>query len=387
MAAAESCGRQNRNLPQQRKDERKAGMDELAGAGNGTGSGSLCAIPLDGAAQTFAEIDAGLVAETLLCERDVSEGVANIAGARLGMLDGSVVAGEFAQQSDNLIEGDAMAGGEIHDLAADGIGMRGQQVALDGVLNEGEVAALLAVAVNDGHLAGKHAATEDGENAGVLRGGILMRTEDVEVAQADGFKAVDAGEGTHVVLAGELGDGVGRDGIGRHLLVLGQRGRVAIRRRRSRVNDATDSGGASGDEQLQRGIDACDVGAERIGDRTGNRRQSCFMKDDFDAVAGARGEVGIGEVAFEELHRFKAEEIVALAGGKVIDAANGVSTGKKRGGKRASDETGSAGDEIARQRKSPECEDESGRMSWLADLIQDTAAKTKATGRDAEVDA
>ncbi len=82
------------------------------------------------------------------------------------------------------------------------------EIGVHDVFNEGEVAALGAVSIDDRGAAFEHGERKLGEHAGVLRRGVLVRTEDVEVADGDRLKAVDAGEAAHVVLAGKFADGV-----------------------------------------------------------------------------------------------------------------------------------------------------------------------------------
>ena len=104
---------------------------------------------------------------------------------------------------------------------------------MDDVLNEGKVAALFAVAIDGGRFSGQHLERKDGQNSGILRGWILIRAEDIEVAERDGLQSVDAGEGLHVKLAGQLGDCVRRDRAGVHVFGFRQRGSVAVARTRS----------------------------------------------------------------------------------------------------------------------------------------------------------
>jgi hypothetical protein len=50
---------------------------------------------------------------------------------------------------------------------------------------------------------------------------ILPGTEDVEVAEANGLQPVKAEKNLTVLLSGQLGDGIGGNGIGLHQLPLG----------------------------------------------------------------------------------------------------------------------------------------------------------------------
>ena len=68
------------------------------------------------------------------------------------------------------------------------------------------------------------------------------------------------------------------------------------------------------------------------------------MKDNLDAGAGLGAGRRIGQVAFDELHRFQAGQVGALAGNEVVDAAHGFAALKQRRGDGAADEPGCAGD-------------------------------------------
>ena len=103
----------------------------------------------------------------------------------------------------------------------------------------GEVARLLAVAVDRHRLAGGDRGDEERDHGRVLREGALPRAEDVEVAQHDGLEGlVDAAEGDAVALGRELRDAVGRDRVERRVLAnVGSGGfarRPTMRRRRRR---------------------------------------------------------------------------------------------------------------------------------------------------------
>ena len=108
--------------------------------------------------------------------------------------------------------------------------------------------------------------------------------------------------------------------MGQHLLVLGQRGRVAVDRRGPGVDHAAHAGLLCRHQDIERGIDTVAVGGHRIGDRPRHRRQSGLVKDDLDPGAGFGADGRVREVAFEELHGLKANQIRAFAGNEAIDA-------------------------------------------------------------------
>ena len=106
------------------------------------------------------------------------------------------------------------------------------------------------------------------------------------------------------MLASQLGDGIGADGAGQHLLMLGQGGSIAIDGRRAGIDDAAHASSAGGDEKVDRRIDAVAVGCHGIGHGARDRRKCRFVEDDFDAGAGLSANCRIGQVALHEFHGF-----------------------------------------------------------------------------------
>src|SRR6516164_1210568 len=135
----------------------------------------------------------------------------------------AAVAGELCQQLTGFVQIEARSGGDVEDLSGNFFGrsVRGQQIRFDGVVDVGKVAALAAVAEDGGLLAVQHLRGELRQYARIRRRRILAWTKNVEVAQAYGFESVAAVERGHIVLAGKLRYGVGRDRIRRHRLLLG----------------------------------------------------------------------------------------------------------------------------------------------------------------------
>ena len=81
------------------------------------------------------------------------------------------------------------------------------------------------------------------------RARILPRPEHVEVADGHGFETVQPREQLHVLLADELLQRIRRQRVGRHVLVLRQRRRVAVGGGRAGIDDALDAGVARRDQQ------------------------------------------------------------------------------------------------------------------------------------------
>ena len=72
-----------------------------------------------------------------------------------------------------------------------------------------------------------------------------------------------------------------------------------------------------------------------------NRRKRSLVKDDVHTLAGARGGVGVAEIAFEEMEApAKVGEVLAFAGFKVVEAANVCAALDERAGNPRSNESG-----------------------------------------------
>ena len=69
----------------------------------------------------------------------------------------------------------------------------------------------------------------------------LARSEDVEVAQADGFETVAVAPRTHQVFTGKLGVRIGRQRVRAHGLHLGEDGGVSVRTARRGIDQATNA--------------------------------------------------------------------------------------------------------------------------------------------------
>ena len=91
---------------------------------------------------------------------------------------------DAADRLPELVQGRAAPGRDVDHRARRALGIRREQIRADGVLHEGEVARLLAIAEDRGALSGESRADEARNHRCVLALRILPRPEDVEVAQA-----------------------------------------------------------------------------------------------------------------------------------------------------------------------------------------------------------
>jgi hypothetical protein len=124
------------------------------------------------------------------------------------------------QPADDVEQAHAITAANVEH--AGGFGrLGGPAVGVHDVVDVGEVARLVAVAVDLERLPGECPQDEARDHRRVLRGRVLPRAEDVEVAQAHRLHAVQALPHRRVLLAGRLGHRVGRDRSRRLILALG----------------------------------------------------------------------------------------------------------------------------------------------------------------------
>src|ERR1044071_6219429 len=229
--------------------------------------------------------------------------VADIARARLSVISLHVlVPRDSFQNLQKLIECDSFAACEVDYLTDSGFRFGSAHVRGDNVCDIGEVARLLAVAVDDGLLTAVERADKTRDDARIFRARVLTRTEDVEVAQADSLKIVGAREDLTIVFADEFGDGVRRERIGAHLFLLRQRGLIAVGRTRSGVDDAFDTTQASSVKQREGRIHTRHVSLNRILDGARNGRNRRFMKDKLDIFESAAQGVFISQTRLKKIN-------------------------------------------------------------------------------------
>ena len=172
-----------------------------------------------------------------------------------------------ADRGGELIDRRLDPGADVEDLALGARVDGGQQGRVDRVVDVGVVARLLPVAVDGDGPAGMGLDEElrDDAAVGVVRP--LVRAVDVREADRRDAQAVALGEGRAVVLAAQLADRVGGQRPQPVVLVDRDRPRVAVHRRRRRVDDAVDLGFARRQEDVERAPDVRRVVVERVGGR------------------------------------------------------------------------------------------------------------------------
>src|SRR5919198_1543411 len=159
---------------------------------------------LDGAAQPVAQPDHWLVTQLLARAGQVGQGVAHVAGAGRSVDRANVDVDESAQLSEELIERDRLATGNVVDAPWSHVRVHGKQIRLDHVFDVGEVSRLLAIAEDSRRPAGEHGADEVRDHRRVLRAWVLARPEHIEVAERHRLETKDLDEAAAIALRSEL---------------------------------------------------------------------------------------------------------------------------------------------------------------------------------------
>src|SRR3989442_2437247 len=195
---------------------------------------------LDRAPQPVLEIHRGAIAQLLARPGYRREGVAHVASARRVVLGFDVDADEIGDALPQRANTRCDAAPDVEHFAGDLTRrcVTREEICLDDVRDECEVARLLAVTEYHGSRAAERGGDEQRDNSAVLRLEVLARSENVEVAQDDGLKSVSAPEGLAVCLPSKFGRGVRRERTRQEQLMIGKRGGVPVHGRRCGVHDA-----------------------------------------------------------------------------------------------------------------------------------------------------
>src|ERR1700730_4973768 len=183
----------------------------------------VAAVPFDGPAETFFEINRWLVAKKLLCPGNVGERVLNVSSPLGTVFHFSGVPDQFLQKQERLVQIRPSAGGHVDYFSRDlaGLGLARQQICSDHILDVSKIAALLAITKNSRLFPAQHLTDELGQNTRVRRSRVLPRAKDIEVAQTHSLQAITAEKRSHVVFARQLGGRVRGNGVGRHVFPFG----------------------------------------------------------------------------------------------------------------------------------------------------------------------
>ena len=215
------------------------------------------------------------------------------------------------------------------------IGFRGQQIRRHDILDEREVASLLAIAVDDGRLASQQSRDEARDHRRVLRFRILARAEYVEVPQPHGLEPVDAWKHLGEHLRCRLGDRVGGHRIDGQALVLGQGLGVAVDRRAARVDDLANASVPRREKYVQTPLHVRGARIQRILDRTLHGRDRRLVVDGAGPVDDGRQALGVPDVQLVNFQGvgvalLQLAEIFPFAVRKVVDHPNRCAPGQQR---------------------------------------------------------
>ena len=146
------------------------------------------------------------------------------------------------------------------------------------------------------------------------------------------------------MLGGQLGRGVGREGIGHVGLPFAAQRLVAIGRRRGREDHPPHTRPASGVQHVDRARAAGRVAVQRAVDAPLDRGQGRLVENAIDARDRAIDRSGIDDVALDEFDGVaEAAQIGQIAGAEVIEHADAVAARDQRLGDVGADESGPAG--------------------------------------------
>src|SRR5271156_777001 len=159
-----------------------------------TGSQARVAIPVNGSAESIFKIYLGFVTEMLFRQRNIGEGMLDVAATFRGIRRRAGVRSERLEEFVNFIERDAPPCRYIEYLAC-GIGggsLAGQKIRIYCIVDVSKIAARLAIAKYRGLLTGQHLGDELRHYTRVGRRWILPGAEDIEVAQGHRLQSVAA---------------------------------------------------------------------------------------------------------------------------------------------------------------------------------------------------
>ena len=158
-------------------------------------------------------------------------------------------------------------------------GCGGQYVGLHDVGHVREVPAGFTITVDVDGLALEQRCRPFGYDGSIGAVGVLAGAEHIEVAQANGVKAVAAGKHVGIQLVHVFGHGVGAQGFADVFFYLGQRGVVAIGAAAGGVGEALHLGVACGHQHVQKARDVGGVGGDGVGQAAGHAAQGGLVQD------------------------------------------------------------------------------------------------------------
>ncbi len=221
---------------------------------------------------------------------------------------------------EELVQGVAGAAGDVDVGAILGPALARLEVRVHDVVDEGEVARLLPVAVNRRRSVGEEPGHEDRDHRRVVGGGVLLWPEDVEIAQRHRVEPIERAEHAAVVLPHPLLHGIRRQRRCRHVLALGELVRVSVGGRGGGVHDALGARVPRRDENVQRAADVDLVRGERVVHTPLHRGERRLMEHEISALGGPADRRQVGDAALHHLDAIAhALQVLALAGREVVE--------------------------------------------------------------------
>src|SRR3954447_17542473 len=130
----------------------------------------------NGSAKALFQLDGGLIAERLARGGEIRVRVADVAGARRSMVPLDRLAEQPADRLRDLVHAVRLAAGDVERLSARAVRVAGCDRRRDSVVDEGEVARLLAVAEDRDRLPGGDRRDEERDHGRILGERALPRS-------------------------------------------------------------------------------------------------------------------------------------------------------------------------------------------------------------------
>jgi len=116
--------------------------------------------------------------------------VSNVARPWVVVAGVDVSVEDVVERVDEFIDCDAATTANVERFASH-VALRSQNIRLDGVVDEREVAGLLAITIDDGAFPVEHQRDEFGDDGGVVAVWVLAWLTDVEVSECGGVDVVE----------------------------------------------------------------------------------------------------------------------------------------------------------------------------------------------------
>ena len=172
---------------------------------------------------------------------------------------------------------------------------------MHGILDKAEVTTGFAIAVNEHVVALDHGGGPFGDDGGIGTIRVLSLAEHIEVAQANGGKAVATGKHVGIQLVHVLGDSIGRERLADDVFYLGQAGVVAVGRTAGGVGKAFYLGITGSHQHVEKAVYVGAVGGDGVVNGAWHRAQCGFMQHVVHACTGLLAVFQIADVAFDKL--------------------------------------------------------------------------------------